>query len=94
MNKLYDLYEKEIRDFFEGGLITRNTEKDHIWIVDHPDGIETLTVEPRKTRTEYDGGQYEIAVRFRNLYGDELVTFSGYSISCDEHFRGWGTAGH
>lgn len=95
---LFEEYKEDIRKFFAedeevwtGSLNPPDRERNGmVWIAKHPNiegnknHFETLTVEPEQ------GGQYEIAVRWKGYDGK----WSGYSISHDNHLIGHNTRGH
>ena len=91
-------YETEIREFFQGRAFwDQSREKGHTWVATHftPGGIrtrqkiETLTIEPP------EGGQYEIAVRFKlGGSGYDNGLFSGYKVSEGGWLVGSNPGGH
>ena len=85
-----DRYREEIDRFFrEEDFSSNDAVKGHIWIAGRGRTFQALTIEPP------EGGQYEIAVRFK-LETDSPQAqdkFSGY-ISRDGYIVGRNTDGH
>ena len=88
-----DRYRKDIDLFFKGEdheIMTHSKENGHVWVAGGR-YFQTLTVEPP------EGGQYEIAVRFKkecSEYGDDTrYPFSGYK-AVEGWMIGINTDGH